>query len=129
MTFVLKKKQRTFTWPVRVTLPTDKGTKVTSEFTGHFRLVEGDRFTALQDAWISVFNTDPVESFTKRVELVAEVLVGWDGVVDEDSNEAVPFTDETLKLACREQPFVRAVSDAYAEAISPDGQKKRKSGN
>lgn len=129
MTFVLKKKQRTFTWPVRVTMPNDKGQKVTNEFTGHFRLVEGDRFAALQDAWVNLFNTDPVESYAKRIELVTEVMYGWDGVVDDDTNEAVPFTDETIKLACRDAPFVRAVTDAYNEALAPEGSKKRRSGN
>lgn len=127
MTFVLIK-SRTFSWPVRVTMPTDAGKQSTNEFTGKFRLMPADEFNRKNTEWMDKFVEDQEAAHKLRCAMVAEVLIGWDGVVDED-NQPVPFTDETLKALCEYAIIVQAITEAYKAAVSTEGQKKRRQGN
>ncbi|MEQ8396420.1 phage tail assembly chaperone [Thalassobaculum sp.] len=127
MTFVLVK-ERTFRWPVRVTLPTDQGKQTTNEFTGHFRLLPVDEFNKKNKAWIEALSDDLDKANELRFALVSEILTGWDGVVDTDNNP-VPFSDETLKALCTFAVVVKAITDAYGEALEPAGERARRKGN
>jgi hypothetical protein len=127
MTFKLVK-DHTFKWPVRVRLPNDKGKQTVHEFTGHFRLLPADEFERKQREWLDALSSETEAAFELREKLVGEVLIGWEGVVDED-NQAVTFSDEALKAYCRFGVQAQAVQDAYSEALSPEGQKARRRGN
>lgn len=104
------KPNATFHWPVKVQVPQD-GRHVENVFKATFKQVDRDRF-------IDVQNGDP----TAEQTLLDDVLVGWDGVGDEDGNP-LDFTPENRR-ALLQVPYVRtAVIEAFFEGI---GGRKRK---
>ena len=99
MALVLKQKEP-YTWPIKITLPTDGGKRATETFTGTF-------------AWIKQSRIDELKRLADRVEAgrysseaedaddlsnisaCREVLVDWADVVDDDGDE-VPFSEKAL---------------------------------
>jgi hypothetical protein len=93
-------------WPVKVRVPRDGGIIETSEFEARFRVVSATRFNELLAAGAR--------------ELLADVLVMWRGILDEDG-ALVPFAmrDQLLDI-----PFIAtALADAYADLMLTGARK------
>ena len=99
MAFV-RKKTKVYPWPVEISQPSE--TKVgefdTTEFIGKF-------------IRLSRSELDSFESATE-FDALKKVLVGWDGVNEEDGTP-IEFNDKTLKEFAEDIDFVAGVLDAF----------------
>lgn len=103
------RKNASFKWDVKVQVPVD-GRHVEQRFTAQFKQVDRSRFTDLRD--------DP----ESEQALLRDVLLGWEGIADENG-ETIAFSDEA-RDALLEIPYVRlAVVEAFFEGIS--GRKRK----
>ena len=100
--FVLKADHE-FDWPVTVRIPIDGGKYASQTFTARFRLPSKDEMTNMA----AVLGDDAANA--------RKVMVGWDGIVDEQK-QPVPFSDEALD-ALLGVPWARvAIWQAFIDA-------------
>ena len=99
MAFV-RKKVKTFKWPVTVTEPS-------SEKPGEF---EESTFTAI----FKRVKMSQIEGMTESgsASLLGEVLIGWEGIQDEDGSE-LKFSKSALEDFADDADWTRAVLSAY----------------
>ena len=99
MAFV-RKKVKTFKWPVTVTEPSsDKPGKFEeSTFTAVFKRVKMSELEKIAE--------------TGGYDFISSVLVGWEGIEDEDGSE-LAFSKDALKDLSDEADWTRAVLSAY----------------
>lgn len=101
MAFV-RKKVKTFKWPVEVEEPADGGVFETSKFDAIFKRVPRSEFKKLADKG--------------DFELLKAVMTGWDGIEDEDG-KAVPFTQAVMKEFADDPYWIRGVLKSYTETF------------
>lgn len=90
-------------WPVRVSAPTNGGNVESHEFTGKFKILPNSKFQEL----LSKAKND--------AEVISEILVGWEGLTDENGN-ALDYDPAIIVELC-EYPFIRnAIFRSYGEA-------------
>ena len=99
MAFV-RKKTKVYSWPVQVKTPseTEIGEFETTEFTGKF-------------IRLSRSELDSFESATEY-EALKKVLVGWEGLTEEDGTP-IEFSKTELKNFAEDTDFVAGVLDAF----------------
>ena len=98
----IRKKVKTFKWPVKVEEPADGGVFETSEFEAVFKRVPRSEFQKLADKG--------------DLELLKSVLTGWEGIEDE-SGKPVPYSSEMLKEFADDPYWIRGVLSAYTETF------------
>ena len=101
MAFV-RKKVKTFKWPVKIKEPADGGVFETSTFDAVFKRVPRSEFQKLADKG--------------DLELLKAVLTGWEGIEDEDG-KPVPFSQVTMKEFADDSYWIRGVLSAYTETF------------
>jgi hypothetical protein len=97
MTFKLTQTP-TFTVVVKVDTPNEKGGFDRSDFKAKFKRVTTDEM-------------DELRTKLQR-DVMREVLVGWDGLVD-DAGQAVDFTSEHVDALLNIPPALAALADAF----------------
>tara|TARA_B100000945_G_scaffold286937_1_gene258178 strand:- start:3 stop:338 length:336 start_codon:yes stop_codon:yes gene_type:complete len=104
MTFV-RKKNKTFKWPVVVREPseTDAGVYEENEFIGIFKRLKVSEY---QDA------ADNKSEF----EMLKMMLVGWEGIKEENGDD-IPFNNQNLKDMMEDSYWLRAVSESYTKSL------------
>ncbi len=91
---------KTVSWPVDVKIPQDGGKTKEVRFTAKLEILSNEEYN---DVLVNG-------------NLLKRVLVGWEGVLPEDGNEPVPFSDEA-KAQMLEIPYVCAgLLNAYTQA-------------
>jgi len=99
MAFV-RKKTKVYPWPIEIKTPSE--TKIgefdTNEFTGKFIRLSRSELDGFESA--------------SEYEALKKVLVGWDGVNEEDGTP-IEFNDKTLKEFSEDIDFVAGVLDAF----------------
>tara|TARA_B100001939_G_C16908849_1_gene603627 strand:+ start:897 stop:1223 length:327 start_codon:yes stop_codon:yes gene_type:complete len=98
----IRKRVKSFKWPVEVEEPADGGVFETSKFDAVFKRVPRSEFQKLADKG--------------DLELLKAVLVGWDGIEDEDG-KAVPFSQATMKEFSDDPYWIRGVLSAYTQTF------------
>ena len=99
MALVLKQKEP-YTWPVKITLPTDGGKRITETFTGTFAWVKQSRIDELKrlsdryEAGRYSSDDEDAPDLT-NISACREILIDWSDVVDDDGDE-VPFSAQAL---------------------------------
>lgn len=83
--FVISQKT-TYTWPVTVEFPVDGGKTDRQTFDAELKRMTQSRINEIREAI--------EKGETSDTELAREVLVGWEGVND-DNGEAVPFSERS----------------------------------
>lgn len=101
MSFV-RKKVKTFKWPVKVEEPADGGVFEASTFDAVFKRVPRSEFQKLADKG--------------DLELLKVVMTGWEGIEDEDG-KALPFSQSALKEFADDPYWIRGVLSAYTETF------------
>lgn len=100
----------TFSWPVRVRLPTADG-EIVQEFTGEFLLPDDE---------LDIFARLAAESAAEMVEATRERLakwwIGWSGIAIEGGGE-LPFSIENRDRLLRQRAVRIAVDAALSEAV------------
>ena len=104
MTFVRKKK-KTFKWPVIVREPseTDAGVYDESEFIGIFRRLKISEY-------------EKATENKSEFQMLKLMLVGWENMKEEDG-EDIPFNNQNLKDMMEDAYWLRAVSDSYTKSL------------
>ena len=107
MTFV-RKKNKTFKWPVVVREPseTDAGVYEENEFTAIFKRLKVSEYQSA------------AESKTE-FEMLKMMLVGWENM-KEENGEDIPFNNQNLKDMMEDAYWLRAVSDSYTKSLMDD---------
>jgi len=106
MSFV-RKKVKTFKWPVTVEEPADGGVFDSSTFDITFKRLGRKEFATLSEKGDLI--------------LLKAVVLAWDGIDDEEG-KAVPFSLEALKEFSDDPYWIRGVLKAYTETF--DGAKQ-----
>jgi len=101
MAFV-RKKVKTFKWPVKVEEPADGGVFETSTFDAVFKRVPRSEFQKLADKG--------------DLDLLKSVLIGWEGIEDEEG-KPVPFSQATMKEFADDAYWFLFVEQAYTETF------------
>lgn len=101
MAFV-RKKIKTFKWPVTVEEPADGGTFDSSTFDATFKRLGRADFAKLTEKG--------------DVQMLQAVMIGWDGINDED-DKPVPFSQAALKEFADDPYWIRGVLKAYTETF------------
>jgi len=102
MAFVLKK-TATISWPVAVHLAADGGKFKKETFTAVFRELGREEFNRLLDEG-------------KDEALSDSILVGWEGISDEDGND-MPFTKENKEALLDNFTVMKALIEAYGSML------------
>lgn len=104
MAFV-RKKNKTFKWPVVVREPSENDAGVFEE-----------------NEFIAVFKRLKVSEYTKasesktEFEMLKMMLVGWEEMKEEDGQE-MPFTHQNLKDMMEDAFWLKAVSSSYTASL------------
>ena len=104
MAFV-RKKDKTFKWPVRVQEPseTKAGKMETSEFTAVFKRAKFSELETLNES--------------AGLEMLKKVLVGWEGVADEDG-DPIKFSIAEMEELADDVDWLKAVLTAYTNTYA-----------
>ena len=104
MAFV-RKKNKTFKWPVVVREPSETEAGVYDE-----------------NEFICIFKRLKVSEYQKAAEHKTEfemlkmMLAGWEDMKEEDGQD-IPFTDKNIKDLMDDADWIKAVSSAYTESL------------
>ena len=101
MTFV-RKKVKTFKWPVTIEEPSDGGTFDSSTFDITFKRLGRKEFSKLSEKG--------------DLPLLKAVVLGWNGISDEDGTDT-PFSIEALTEFADDPYWVRGVLKACTETF------------
>ena len=104
MAFV-RKKNKTFKWPVVVREPseTDAGVYEENEFIAIFKRLKVSEYQNAADN-------------KSEFELLKMMLQGWENM-KEENGEDIPFNNQNLKDMMEDAYWLRAVSDAYTKSL------------
>lgn len=95
----------TYTTPVTVNVPNDKGGFDKSTFIARFKRTTNDETQMLRDMAL------PLK------DLVRQQLVGWE-LKDSETQEDVPFTADNLEAILQIDPTALATATAFWETVS-----------
>ena len=104
MAFV-RKKNKTFKWPVVVREPseTDAGVYEENEFIAIFKRLKVSEY-------------QNVAENKTEFDLLKMMLVGWENM-KEENGEDIPFNNQNLKDMMEDAYWLRAVSDSYTKSL------------
>ena len=104
MTFV-RKKNKTFKWPVVVREPseTDAGVYEENEFIAIFKRLKVSEY---QNA---------AENKTE-FEMLKMMLIGWENIKEEDGQD-IAFNDKNIKDLMDDADWIKAVTSAYPDSL------------
>ena len=98
----IRKKVKTFKWPVSIEEPADGGTFETTTFDAIFKRLGRSEFLKLSEK--------------SEFDLLKAVLTGWDGIEDENG-KALPFSIEAVRELSDDPYWIRGVLKAYTETF------------
>ena len=119
MAFVLNQSQ-SYSWPVSINLPSDGGKREKSSFDALFKRLPQSRINEIQrEVQLRVKANEKGEDTGEGISdqsIAAEILVGWDGIVDGDG-EPVPFSN-AVKAQLLDVPLMAgSLVAAYFESL------------
>ncbi len=94
MAFVLKQ-ATSYTWPIKLVIPTDGGRKETHTFDGEFRRLPQSRINEIMKIARAMERGRADDDEVEDQGLARELLIGWSGVVD-DAGKEIPFSDGAI---------------------------------
>ena len=103
------KKSNTVKWPITFQKASDGGKFKKQTFTAIFKEIGRDRFNELVDKG--------------DVALVDEILLGWEGIQDEEKVD-VPFSDENKAFLLDDFAIMKALIETYGQVIYGGGLEK-----
>jgi hypothetical protein len=117
--FVLKQSD-SYTWPVSIKLPANGGKRERQTFDAEFKRLPQSRINEIQrEVQLRVNAAERGEDSGEGVSdqsIAAEILVGWDGIIDGDG-EPVPFSN-AFKAQLLDVPMMAgSLVAAYFESL------------
>ena len=110
MAFVLKASD-SYTWPVVFRQPGNGGKRVKSDFVAEFARLSQTRIAEIQEQAQKRSDGDESQSISD-ISVADEVLVGWEGIQDENGKD-VPFSTKELEEFCEDVDWLKAVLNSY----------------
>jgi hypothetical protein len=107
MGFVLDQSD-SYTWPVSLEIPIDGGKYERSTFKGKFKRITQSR---AREMATSVGDGD-----TTEVDVCREVLIGWEGITD-DQGEPEAFSQSKLNQLLEIPLVANAIGEAFFESM------------
>ncbi len=108
MSFVLSQ-GNSYKWPVVHDMPVDGGKHERHTFDAEFKRITQSRIRQMGE---QIENNEITES-----ELVTEVLLGWDGINDEDGNP-IKFSQKALAQVIDVPMLATSISKAFFDSIA-----------
>lgn len=107
MTFV-RKKNKTFKWPVVVREPSenDAGVYEESEFIAVFKRLKVSEYTKASES-------------KSEFEMLKMMLVGWEGMKEENGEEIL-FSHQNLKEMMEDAYWLKGVSESYSASLTEE---------
>ena len=99
----------TYKWPVTVEVPVDDGRHDKQKFDGEFKRITQSRIREMGQLIETGDLTD--------VDLVKEVLVGWEGIEDDQGNE-LKFSQSKLKQLLDVPMVATAIATSFFDSIA-----------
>ena len=109
MAFVLKQNDSSYKWPVVYNMPVDGGRHEKHTFDAEFKRVTQTRIREIGE---HIENQEITE-----VDLLNEVLLGWDGINDEDGNP-IKFSQKALQQVIDVPMLATDISKAFFNSIA-----------
>lgn len=106
---------KTFSWPVKVSIPKDGGGYETGTFDAVFK-----RLTRTENEAMSAAISDGTLS---GIDATRQVLVGWAGLVEDDGTE-VPYSEANRDHLLNIPGVALAVFGVFSDANSGSAQSK-----
>ena len=108
MAFVLKQGD-SYKWPVSHDMPVDGGKHARYTFDAEFKRITQSRIREMGEL---IENNEITEA-----DLVSEVLLGWEGINDEDGN-AIKYSQKALSLVIDVPMLATSISKAFFDSIA-----------
>lgn len=109
MGFVLKQSD-TYSWPVSFEIPVDGGRHEKQTFDAELKRLPQSRIVEIQEAvqkrLVAIQRDEEAEDMITDHEIANEILIGWNGVNDEDASP-IPFSEKS-KAQLLDVPTVTA---------------------
>lgn len=105
-------KTHSYFWPVPVEFPDGDGKTITEEFEIEFKRVD----QAAIDAYLGDTNRDSLET-------LREIVLGWRGVRDGDSD--LPFTPENFTRLLQFPQMGRFIGLAWIRSVTGDAARRK----
>mgnify|MGYP001233927904 FL=1 len=104
----IRKKNKTFKWPVIVREPSenDAGVFEESEFIAIFKRLKVSEYQKAADS-------------KTEFEMLKMMLVGWENM-KEENGEDIPFNNQNLKDLMEDSYWLKAVSKSYTDSLIED---------
>ena len=119
MAFVLKQSD-SYTWPVSIKLPANGGKRERQTFDAEFKRLPQSRINEIQrEVQLRVSAAERGEDSGEGISdhsIAAEILVGWDGIVDGDG-EPVPFSNAVKAQLLDVSMMAGSLVAAYFESL------------
>lgn len=90
MAFKLKQSP-SYKWPVSLVIPVDGGKRETHVFDACLKRLSQSRIDEIRQLAVAIERGRADEEEANERQMVSEIMVGWDGVVDDDG-ETVAFS-------------------------------------
>jgi hypothetical protein len=107
-----------YKWPVKIVIPADGGRRETFTFDAVFRRLKQSRIAEIIDNGQRKNRGEQLEpgQDMSDMELLDEILCGWDGVVD-DADEPIPFTRASLEQLCELPTVAGQIAEAWLGSL------------
>lgn len=118
MAFVLKQ-STSYTWPIKLIIPTDGGRKETHTFDGEFKRLSQSRINEIikLSREIEQGQVDPDE--VEDLDIAKEMLIGWSGVLD-DAGKEIPFSEAALAQLLEIPSIAGQIVKAFFKSIQSE---------
>ena len=122
-----------YKWPVEFEVPTDGGTWEKQSFDGHFARLGQERVEYLTESYTrrvadlkaGVDLDEELATLTPKA-IAGEILIGWNGIFDDDGNE-IPCTPATKERVLEVETVAAAVIQAWSSSLQGSAAKKQTS--
>lgn len=98
-----------YTWPVKIKLPTDEGKVLEQDFFATFK--------RLSQPEIESMFTDAKGGALNDVELVKKFFIGWKNIVDDSGNQ-LPFSEALRDQFLSGATIAAQVFNAFTESVA-----------
>jgi len=107
-----------YKWPVKIVIPADGGKRETFTFDAEFRRLKQSRIAEIMEFGQRKNRGETLEpgQDMSDMELLGEILCGWDGVVDDDDTP-IPFSKSSLEQLCELPTVAGQIAEAWLGSL------------
>lgn len=119
MAFVLKQSS-SYSWPVSFDVPVDGGRHEKQTFDAELKRLPQSRIVEIQESvqkrLVAIQRDEETDDMINDQEIASEILIGWSGVNDEESNP-IPFSEKSKAELLDVPTVTAAIVTAYFNSL------------